>query len=157
MLPALLAGQRLPAMRHLRLKPDTRGLLIQIDAAQVAHQSSVTGLPVQGIGQGRAAHDQIAEHTVVARAHGFTQVQAEIVVASQAYALAKQLQIGADRNALVALSQDARLQLHPRQKIRTGEALTIQVIQQALQVGDRYRTGDCGGGLHLRSGSFCPC
>ena len=63
--------------------------------------------------------------------------QAEVGVAGQAHALAEQLQVGADGDALVALSEDRRVHLHLGQQLGAGEALALQVIEQALQVGDQ--------------------
>ena len=153
-LALLLVHQRLPAVRHLRLQPRARRLLVEVDAAQVAHQRGIAGLAMQSIGQGRAAHDQVAEHAVVAGAHGLAQVQAEVGVAGQAHALAKQLQVGADGDALVALSEDRRVQLHLGQQLGAGEALALQVIEQALQVGDRDRAGGGNGDFHRDSVIF---
>ena len=143
-LALLLAHQRLPAVRHLRFEPFAGRFVGQVDPAEVAHQGGVAGLAVQGIGQGRTAHDQVAEYAVVAGAHGLAQVQAEVLVAGQPHALGEQLQVGADGDALVALGEDGRAQVHPGQQRFAGEALAGEMVQQALQanVREARRAGD---------------
>ena len=150
-MPLQLRQQRLPAVRHLGFQAGPRRLIEQFDLAQVTHQHGITGLPVQGIAEGRATHDQVTEHTVITGAHGFAQVQAKVLVATQAQAVTQQLQVGAGGDALLALGQNRRLQLHQRQQGGRVEALTPEVIEQALQVGHRNRTGKRRGTGHADS------
>lgn len=132
----LLGQQGLPAMCHLWLQPFTWRLVGQINLSQITHQRGVTRLAMQGIREGRAAHDQIPKHPVVTRPHRFAQVQAQLLVAGQLHTMAEQLQVSAGSHALIALGQDLRAELHAlKQRVRI-EPLTGEVVEQPLQVGD---------------------
>ena len=103
-------------MCHLGFQAGAGRLIEQFDLAQVTHQHGITGLPVQGIAERRATHDQVTEHAVITGAHGFAQVQTEVLIAAQTRAVTQQLQVGAGSDALLALGQNRRIQLHQRQQ-----------------------------------------
>ena len=147
-LTLLLRQQRLPAVCHLWLQPCTRWLIGQIDLAQITDQRGVTRLTMQSIGEGRAAHDLITQHTVITGAYRFAQVQAQLLIAGQPYAMAEQFQIGAGGDALISLSKNLRAELHPFQQLSAVDTLARQVIEQTLQVGNGNRAARGYGVVH---------
>lgn len=155
---ALLLGQQwLPAVRDQRLAARPLRLVVEPDQAQIAHQSGVASLSMQGVGQGGAAHDQIAQHTVITRPYGFTQVQAQAVVTTRPHAFTEQHQVGTGGDTLIALKQYLRRQLGMGKQHLRGHPQALQVIDQSLQIGHRHRAGENRGIVHRGSSLLATC